>query len=84
MEMMTFFAIVNIGVAISSTLFYFFLYMCTFNTDLLFFVRIHGLTGYISGEKNWSIKREEKQSDPKSMISIILSVAAYEFHRGTN
>ncbi|KAI5711973.1 hypothetical protein M8J75_004719 [Diaphorina citri] len=49
MEMMTFFAIVNIGVAISSTLFYFFLYMCTFNTDLLFFVRIHGLTGYISG-----------------------------------
>lgn len=49
MEMMTFFAVVNIGVAITSTFFYYFLYMCTFNTYLLFDARIHGLTGYISG-----------------------------------
>lgn len=49
MEMLTFFAIVNLGVAVLSTTFYFFLYMCTFNTDLLFTVHIHGLAGYIAG-----------------------------------
>ncbi|KAF2882998.1 hypothetical protein ILUMI_23177 [Ignelater luminosus] len=49
MEMMTFFAFVNIGVAVLSTTFYFILYMCTFNTDLLFSVHIHGLAGYIAG-----------------------------------
>ncbi|XP_071443609.1 transmembrane protein 115-like isoform X1 [Hetaerina americana] len=48
MEMMTFFAIINIGVAILSAVFYLFLYMCTFNTDLLFTVHIHGLAGYIA------------------------------------
>lgn len=49
MEMMTFFAIVNLGVAVVSTVFYFILYKCTFNTDLLFAVHIHGLAGYIAG-----------------------------------
>lgn len=49
MEMLTFFAIVNLGVAILSTTFYFLLYMCTFNTDVLFSVHIHGLAGYIAG-----------------------------------
>lgn len=49
MEMMTFFAIVNLGVAVLSTTFYFFLYICTFNTDVLFSVHIHGLAGYIAG-----------------------------------
>lgn len=48
-EMMTFFAIINLGVAIISTAFYFILYMCTFNTDVLFTVHIHGLAGYIAG-----------------------------------
>lgn len=48
-EMLTFFAIVNLGVAVISTMFYFLLYMCTFNTDLLFTVHIHGLAGYIAG-----------------------------------
>lgn len=48
-EMLTFFAIVNLGVAVISTTFYFLLYMCTFNTDLLFTVHIHGLAGYIAG-----------------------------------
>lgn len=48
LEMMTFFAIVNIGVALLSAFFYLFLYMCTFNTDLLFTVHIHGLAGYIA------------------------------------
>lgn len=50
MEMMTFFAIVNIGVAIFSAMFYLFLYMCTGDTDLLFDVHILGLTGYIAGK----------------------------------
>lgn len=49
MEMLTFFAIVNFGVAVASTVFYFILYMCTFDTDLLFTVHIHGLAGYIAG-----------------------------------
>ncbi|GJQ80375.1 hypothetical protein Trydic_g12238 [Trypoxylus dichotomus] len=49
MEMMTFFAIVNLGVAIISTAFYFILYMWTFNVDLLFTAHIHGLAGYIAG-----------------------------------
>lgn len=48
-EMLIFFAIVNFGVAILSTVFYLILYMCTFNTDLLFNVHIHGLAGYIAG-----------------------------------
>ncbi|CAB0029600.1 unnamed protein product [Trichogramma brassicae] len=49
MEMMTFFAIVNFGVAILSSLFYLMLYFCTSNTDLLFDIHIHGLAGYIAG-----------------------------------
>ncbi|XP_012271067.1 transmembrane protein 115 [Orussus abietinus] len=49
LEMMTFFAIVNVGVAVQSALFYLFLYMCTSDTDLLFDVHIHGLAGYIAG-----------------------------------
>ncbi|XP_015586782.1 transmembrane protein 115 [Cephus cinctus] len=49
MEMMTFFAIVNIGVAVQSTLFYLFFYMCTGDPGFLFQRHIHGLTGYIAG-----------------------------------
>jgi len=49
MEMMTFFAIVNIGVAFLSTGFYLFLYMCTNNIDVLFNIHIHGMAGYIAG-----------------------------------
>lgn len=49
MEMMIFFAIVNFSVAVISTVFYFILYMCTSNPDLLFTVHIHGLAGYIAG-----------------------------------
>jgi len=49
LEMMTFFAVVNMGVAILSAFFYLILYVCTFNPDLLFHVHIHGLAGYIAG-----------------------------------
>ncbi|XP_056636306.1 transmembrane protein 115 [Diorhabda sublineata] len=49
MEIMTFFAIVNFGVAVITTAFYFILYCCTFNTEFLFSVHIHGLAGYIAG-----------------------------------
>ncbi|XP_072378602.1 transmembrane protein 115 [Diabrotica undecimpunctata] len=49
MEIMTFFAIVNLGVAVLTTAFYFILYCCTFNTEFLFSVHIHGLAGYIAG-----------------------------------
>ena len=41
-EMLVFFAVVNIGVAILSAFFYYILYMVTFNTELLFDVHIHG------------------------------------------
>ncbi|XP_037070367.1 transmembrane protein 115-like [Pollicipes pollicipes] len=48
-EMLLFFLVVNVLVAVLSGFFYLFLYMCTFNTDLLFHVHIHGLAGYIAG-----------------------------------
>lgn len=48
-EMLVFFAVVNIGVAILSAFFYYILYMVTFNTELLFDVHIHGLAGYLAG-----------------------------------
>ncbi|XP_023029117.1 transmembrane protein 115 [Leptinotarsa decemlineata] len=49
MEMMTFFAITNFGVAVLSTMYYFILYCCTSNPQYLFSVHIHGLAGYIAG-----------------------------------
>lgn len=49
MEMMTFFAISNIGVAATSTVYYLILYTCTSDPDLLFSVHIHGLAGYVAG-----------------------------------
>ncbi|CAH0555441.1 unnamed protein product [Brassicogethes aeneus] len=49
MEMLTFFAIVNFGVAVLTTAFYFILYCATFNTEFLFTVNIHGLAGYLAG-----------------------------------
>jgi len=48
-EMVTFFIIVNTGVAVFSSVFYYFLYMVTFNTDHLFQTHIHGLAGYLGG-----------------------------------
>ena len=48
-EMMKFFLLVNTGVAITAAIFYYFLYMLTFNTELLFEVHIHGLAGYLAG-----------------------------------
>lgn len=49
LEMLTFFLIVNTGVAVLCAIFYYLLYMFTFNTDLLFNVHIHGLSGYLAG-----------------------------------
>ena len=49
LEMVTFFFIVNTGVAVLSAFFYYILYMSTFNTELLFDVHIHGLSGYLAG-----------------------------------
>ncbi|XP_031628092.1 transmembrane protein 115 [Contarinia nasturtii] len=48
MEMMTFFAITNLGVAILSSMYYLFVYFCTKDDDLLFNVHIHGLSGYVA------------------------------------
>lgn len=47
LEMIKFFAVANFGVAILSSLYYLFLYMCTKNTYFLFDIQIHGMTGYI-------------------------------------
>lgn len=49
MEMLQFFAITNIGVAVLTSFYYLFFYMVTKNTDILFNVHIHGLAGYIAG-----------------------------------
>lgn len=48
-EIISFFSIVNLGVAFLSSLFFLFVYMCTSNPDFLFKVHIHGLLGYIAG-----------------------------------
>ncbi|KAK9878670.1 hypothetical protein WA026_023119 [Henosepilachna vigintioctopunctata] len=49
MEMMSFFAIVNFGVAVITTIFYLILFAFTSNDELLFEVHIHGLAGYLAG-----------------------------------
>jgi len=49
LEMVTFFAVVNVGTAIVCAVFYYFLYMVSYNTELLFEVHIHGLAGYLAG-----------------------------------
>jgi len=49
LEMVTFFAVINVGTAVVCAVFYYFLYMVTFNTELLFEVHIHGLAGYLAG-----------------------------------
>ena len=46
LEMVVFFVVVNVGVAMSSAFFYYILYMITFNTQLLFDVHIHGKIQY--------------------------------------
>ena len=48
LEMITFFFVVNAGVGVFSAVFYYFLYMVTFNTELLFSVHIHG--------KDWNVQ----------------------------
>ena len=48
-EMILFFAIINVSVALVSAFFYLVVYMATFDTDVLFRVHIHGLAGYIAG-----------------------------------
>ncbi|XP_030750291.1 transmembrane protein 115 [Sitophilus oryzae] len=48
-EMLTFFAIVNFGVGILTTTFYFILYYCLNDIQCLYNVYIHGLAGYIAG-----------------------------------
>lgn len=49
MEMMQFFALVNVSVAVLSSTFYLVLYACTNDTDVLFGVHVHGLAGYVAG-----------------------------------
>ncbi len=44
-EMLVFFMVVNVGVAMLSAFFYYLLYMVTFDTHLLFDVHIYGERG---------------------------------------
>jgi hypothetical protein len=46
--MLTFFTLINTSVAFFGVFFYLAIYMATFNTDVLFEVHIHGLSGYIA------------------------------------
>lgn len=48
-ETLIFFSVVNVSVGIISVIYYLFLYMATFNPDVLFYVHIHGLAGYLAG-----------------------------------
>lgn len=48
-EIISFFVIVNTGVAILSAAIYLFIFMCNLKTYWLFNIHIHGLSGYIAG-----------------------------------
>lgn len=48
-EMLQFFMVVNVSVAVLSAAFYLVLYAATNDTDLLFDVHVHGLAGYVAG-----------------------------------
>lgn len=47
-EMMKFFVITNIGVAVLSSTYYLFVFVCTGQPELLFGVHIHGLAGFLA------------------------------------
>ena len=49
LEMLIFFAVVNVGVAIATTFVYITIFFITQNTDYLFVTHIHGLAGYLAG-----------------------------------
>lgn len=49
MKMMTFFAVVNVGVAVLSSIYYLLLFAITKNTEILFNIKIHGLIGFLAG-----------------------------------
>lgn len=49
MDMLIFFAVVNLGVALSTSFVYIFIYFATRNEEYLFESHIHGLAGYIAG-----------------------------------
>lgn len=46
--MLRFFGIVNVAVVTFSVFYYVFLYAVTFDPEMLFEVRIHGLSGYLA------------------------------------
>ncbi|CRL04131.1 CLUMA_CG017242, isoform A [Clunio marinus] len=48
-QVMTFFAVVNLSVAVLSSFYYLCLYSITKNTEILFEVKIHGLIGFLAG-----------------------------------
>ena len=50
MEMLTFFSFIDTLVAFFGVFFYLAIYMATFNTDVLFEVRIHGFSGCIAAQ----------------------------------
>ena len=58
--MMRFFAIINLLIAVLTTLTYLFIYLLSRNTDYLFNVHIHGLAGYLAG---FSVAVKQSMSD---------------------
>lgn len=49
LEMVSFFVICNLCSVVLTTVCYLFLYMCTKNSEVLFDVKIYGLSGYVAG-----------------------------------
>lgn len=49
LQLLVFFAVVNVGVALACAAFYYVLYMFTWNPELLFSVHVRGLAGYLAG-----------------------------------
>ncbi|KAK2725110.1 hypothetical protein QYM36_001535 [Artemia franciscana] len=61
--MVTYFALVNMTVAIIGTVFYVFVYMVTFNSDYLFQTHMHGLSAYVA-----SVMVAVKQIMPDNIV----------------
>jgi len=49
LQLLVFFAVVNVGVALACAVFYYVLYMFIWDPELLFSVHVRGLAGYLAG-----------------------------------
>jgi hypothetical protein len=70
LEMVLFFVVVNVGVAIVSAFFYYLLYMLTFNTELHFdFIRARGSVTVVQSEQADLAKKDEPDQTSRFFLN---------------